>query len=84
MNARSGFGPQLNGLFGRRAGSATDYAYSEAMRRSGFIWNAQTLAAFVRDPQKTVPGTKMRLWGISDDKEVTALIAYLQTFQSAQ
>ena len=84
MNARNGFGPQLNALFGRRAGSAPDYAYSEAMRRSGIIWNAQTLAAFVRDPQKTVPGTKMRLWGISDDKEVTALIAYLQTFQSAQ
>ena len=83
-NARGGFGPQLNGLFGRRAGSAPDYAYSDAMRRSGITWNAQTLAAFVRNPQETVPGTKMRLWGISDDKEITALIAYLQTYQNAQ
>jgi cytochrome c len=27
-NARAGFGPQLNGLFGRRAGSTPDFAYS--------------------------------------------------------
>ncbi|MBW8901222.1 MAG: c-type cytochrome, partial [Massilia sp.] len=33
-NARGGFGPQLNGLFGRRAGTTPDFAYSDAMKAS--------------------------------------------------
>jgi cytochrome c len=83
VNARSGFGPQLNGLFGRRAGSTTDYAYSPAMKASGIVWNEQTLAAFLRDPQKVVPGTRMRFWGMSDERELAALLAHLRTYQEA-
>jgi cytochrome c len=80
-NARSGFGPQLNGLFGRRAGALSDFAYSDAMKRSGIAWDERTLAAFLRDPAKLVPGTRMRFWGIGDDNEIAALLAYLRTFQ---
>ena len=80
-NARSGFGPQLNGLFGRRAGSTPDFAYSDAMKASGIVWDERTLAAFVRDPGKLVPGTKMRFWGLGDDNQIKALLAYLRTFQ---
>jgi cytochrome c len=82
-NAHGGFGPQLNGLFGRRAGSTTDYGYSPAMKASGIVWNEQTLAAFLRDPDKAVPGTKMRFWGMSDEREVAALLAHLRTYQDA-
>jgi len=82
-NARGGFGPQLNGLFGRRAGSTSDFKYSDAMKASGIVWDERTLAAFLRDPDKTVPGTKMRFWGIHDEKEMAALLAYLRTFQDA-
>jgi cytochrome c len=80
-NARGGFGPQLNGLFGRRAGGTDDFAYSEAMKASGIVWNERTLAAFLRDADKTVPGTKMRFWGIHDEREMDALLGYLRTFQ---
>jgi cytochrome c2 len=52
VNAHGGFAPQLNGLFGRRAGSTPDFAYSDAMKRSGIVWNERTLAAFLRDPDK--------------------------------
>jgi cytochrome c len=83
LNAHGGFGPQLNGLFGRRAGSTPDFAYSEAMKRSGIVWDQRTLAAFLRDPSRLVPGTKMRFWGIGDDNEIAALQAYLRTFQDA-
>jgi cytochrome c len=31
-NAHGAFGPQLNGLFGRRAGATPDYAYCAASR----------------------------------------------------
>ena len=81
-NARAGFGPQLNGLFGRRAGTTPDFVYSDAMKRSGIVWDERTLAAFVRDPDKLVPGTKMRFWGIGDERETAALLAYLRTFQA--
>jgi len=84
VNAHGGFGPQLNGLFGRRAGSTPDFAYSDAMKRSGIVWNERTLAAFLHDPDKLVPGTRMRFWGISDDNQILALQAYLRTWQQPE
>jgi cytochrome c len=80
-NERGGFGPQLNGLFGRRAGSTPDFTYSDAMKASGIVWDERTLSAFLRDPDKVVPGTKMRFWGIHDDRDMAALLAYLRTYQ---
>ena len=82
-NAHGGFGPQLNALFGRRAGGTPDFTYSDAMKRSGIVWDERTLAAFLRDPDQTVPGTKMRFWGIHDERDMAALLAYLRTYQDA-
>ncbi|QGZ42799.1 cytochrome c [Pseudoduganella flava] len=78
--ARAGFGPHLNGLFGRRAGS-TEYRYSAAMKKSGIVWNDSTLAAFLRDPGDVVPGTKMRFWGIGDERQIANLLAYLRQYR---
>jgi cytochrome c len=80
-NARGGFAPELNNLFGRHAGSTPDFAYSPAMKASGIVWNERTLATFLHDPGKLVPGTKMRFWGIGDERQIAALLAYLRTFQ---
>ena len=77
--ARSNFGPQLNGIVGRRAGSAPDFAYSPAMKRAGFVWTEQNLAAFLRDPDAVVPGNKMRFWGIGNERQIADLLAYLRT-----
>ena len=79
-SARGAFGPHLNGLFGRRAGS-TPYAYSAAMKKSPIVWNDKTLAAFLRDPDDVVPGTKMRFWGFSDERKIANLLAYLRQYQ---
>ncbi|AQV98883.1 cytochrome c family protein [Cupriavidus necator] len=80
-NARAGFGPQLNGIFGRAAGGTTDFQYSEAMRASKVVWSQDTLRAFIHSPGKVVPGTKMRFWGLGDDRQITDLLAYLRIFQ---
>jgi cytochrome c len=77
-NAPSGVGPDLHGLFGRRAGTAPGYSYSPAMRRSGIVWNARSLDAFLAAPQSLVPGTRMAFAGIADAAERRALIAYLR------
>jgi len=71
-------GPSLSGLFGRKAGSMTDFRYSAAMRRSGITWDAQTLDAFLADPQKDVPANRMPYAGLTDAAARADLIAYLE------
>ena len=72
-------GPQHCGLFGRRAGTAPGYeAYSQALRDSRIVWDAQTLDRFLRDPMAAVPGTTMGYAGVKDDAERAALIAWLR------
>lgn len=80
--ASSGFGPQLNGIIGRKAGSAADYqaGYSAAMKKSGIVWSEQSLAKFLNGPSDLVPGTKMSFWGLSDETKIANLLAYLRSF----
>ncbi|WP_119155280.1 c-type cytochrome [Caldimonas tepidiphila] len=80
-SARSGFGPHLNGIVGRRAASTGDYAYSPALGKSGLVWSEENLAAFLRDPGAVVPGTRMRFHGIRDEKRMADLLAYLRTLR---
>jgi len=71
-------GPRHCGLFGRRAGSVPGFAYSDAMRRSGIVWNRETLDRFLADPLGTVPGTFMTYAGVEDPKERAELLAFLE------
>ena len=77
--ARNGFGPQLNGIVGRKAGSAPAYAYSPALKKAGFVWNEQNLIAFIRDSEKVVPGNKMRFLSFMSEKQAGEIVAYLRT-----
>lgn len=80
-SAHAGFGPPLNGIVGRAAGSFPGYGYSDAMRRSKLVWTEPQLAAFIQDADRVVPGTKMRFWSLGyDDRKLADLIAYLKTF----
>lgn len=81
-NARPGFGPQLNGIIGRPAGTSENYQYSDAMKNSGVTWTRETLAAYIEAPKKVVSGTRMIFWGISDQQKIDDLLAYLATFSA--
>lgn len=76
---RSSFGPHLHGVVGRPAAAATDFRYSEAMRKSGIVWTEGALRAFLRAPDKAVPGTSMRFRGVSSERELDDLLAYLRS-----
>jgi cytochrome c len=78
-SARAGFGPQLNGIIGRQAGSTSDYHYSAAMQNAGFVWTEDRLRAFIKDPDAVVPGNKMRFFGIHSERELSDLLAYLRS-----
>lgn len=73
---RNGIGPNLSGLFGRRAGSIPGFSYSTAMKSSGLTWDAKTLDEFLAAPTKKVPGTKMPI-SLSDPAKRAAVIVYL-------
>ena len=45
-------------MFGRKAGSARDYGYSNALRTSQIILN-ETLDEWLADPEKLIPGQRM-------------------------
>lgn len=79
--ARGGFGPELNGIIGRPAGTTADHQYSDAMKNSGVVWTRDKLAAYIEAPKKVVSGTRMIFWGISDQEKIENILAYLETFQ---
>jgi cytochrome c len=70
-------GPSLKGVFGRKAASREDFRYSPAMTRSGVVWNAETIDAFIADPQAYIRGNRMSFAGITEKAERSDLIAYL-------
>ncbi|MEW7847439.1 c-type cytochrome [Massilia aurea] len=76
--ARNGFGPQLNAVVGRKAGSAAGYAYSPALKASSLVWSEQNLVAFIRDSEKVVPGNKMRFLSFMSEKQAADIVAYLR------
>jgi cytochrome c len=78
-NAVNIFGPQLNGVLGRKAGGVAGYAYSPAMKASQLAWDERNLAAFIRDADVVVPGNKMRFMNFMSEQQARDLVAYLAT-----
>ena len=80
--ARNIVGPQLNGLFGRKAGTVEGYTYSAANKNSGLTWDDATFRDYIKDPRAKIPGTKMVYAGLKDEQRITDLIAYLKQFDA--
>ena len=74
-------GPNLFGVYGRRAGLATGYTFSSALQASGIVWTPDKLKAFLANPRMALPGTKMTFAGISKDTDNANTIAYLATLK---
>ena len=78
--AKNKVGPELNGLNGRKAGTAPDYSYSEANKNSGLSWDEATFKDYIKDPRAKIPGTKMVFAGIKNEKEANDLWAFLAQY----
>ncbi|OYW66755.1 MAG: cytochrome c family protein [Bosea sp. 12-68-7] len=78
--AKNIVGPQLNGLFGRQAGTVEGYSYSAANKNSGITWDEAVFAEYIKDPRAKIPGTKMVFAGIKNEKEIADLTAFLKQF----
>ena len=80
-NAKSGIGPEQNGVYGTKAGSRAGYNFSPAMKEAGekgLAWNDANLDKFLENPKALVPGTKMVFPGLKNEKDRQDVIAYLK------
>ncbi len=82
-DAKHRIGPQLNRIFGRRAGDMEDFKYSKGLARmhsDGLTWTLETLDAYIANPRALVSGTRMSYKGLKDDDERYGLLAYLRAY----
>jgi cytochrome c len=79
LDGSDGVGPHLNGVVGRNHAAAAGFAYSEAMAaKSAEPWTPEALFAFLENPKKALPGTKMAFAGLPKPEDRANVIAYLQ------
>jgi cytochrome c len=79
-DAQNKIGPELNGLDGRKAGTVPNFAYSDANKNSGIVWNVMTFEGYIKDPRAKIPGTKMIFAGVKNEQQVKDLWAYVSQF----
>jgi len=71
-------GPNLWGMFGRKAGQAAGFAYSDAVTNSDIVWTAETVSAWLEQPADYLPGNMMVFVGVKKPQDRANLIAFLQ------
>jgi cytochrome c len=70
-------GPAHKGVYGRKAGSVSNYSYSKAVKSSGLVWTEQTLDQWLTNPEKLIPGQKMD-FSLPSPQDRADVIAYLK------
>jgi len=81
QGGRSSIGPNLYGVFGRKAAAVEGFRYSASMREKaagGLVWNEETLEHYIRNPKAVVPSGTMSFPGLRNEKQIKDLIAYLR------
>jgi cytochrome c len=75
------FGPSLIGVYGRKAGAVPRFAYSEAVQKSGIVWDEDNLRKWISGNDTFIPGTRMRHVAITDPKRQDELIDFLKALR---
>ena len=71
-------GPTLHGVVGREAGALPDYNFSQALKRSGVVWDEANLDRFIEHPDALIPGNNMKPYtGMTSAEDRAAIISYL-------
>ncbi len=75
-------GPQLMNIYGAKAAQLNDYDYSEGLKTSGWVWNAEKLDRYIKDAEQAMPESKMLADPMPDASERADVIAYLSTLRA--
>ncbi len=78
---KHGVGPSLAGVYGTKSGELAGYAFSDAMKSANLTWDDATLDAYLTNPMKMVPGTKMTFAGLPDAAKRKEIIEYMRTLK---
>jgi len=71
-------GPHLSGVYGRRAGTLTDFRYSPALQGADVVWNEASLDPWIENAQAMRPGTTMS-YRQADPAKRRIIIAFLKS-----
>ena len=72
-------GSNLWGIVGSRKAAHPDFRYSEALKARGGTWSYRELAEYLHNPRTFAPGTSMFFVGMTDNRKIANLLAYLRT-----
>ena len=75
---RNGIGPNLFGIFGQKAAAVEGFSFSEAMQKSGIVWDDKAMAEYLKDPKARVPDGKMVYAGLKQQAQLDDMIVYLK------
>ncbi len=70
-------GPNLWGIFGRPAASATGYDYSPELKGSGIVWTETALERWLRNPRTWIPATKME-FQVPNEEQREYILEYMR------
>jgi cytochrome c len=70
-------GPNLSGVYMRKAGTLPGFHYSPGFARAGFVWDDAHLDVWLRSPQRLIPGAVM-LYHQDDPAIRRSIIAWLK------
>ena len=76
-------GPNLNGVYGRQAGTAPGFNYSTALKSAHFVWDDQQLNKWLTDTQALVEDNNMD-FHVPKAEERAEIIRYLKLISSPQ
>jgi cytochrome c len=71
-------GPNLNGVIGRKAGTASDFNYSHAFRDADFTWDHEKLDRYLADPAVFVDSNWMPFTGLKRSEDRQDIICFLE------
>jgi len=72
-------GPSLYGIFGKKAGTTTNFAYSDSLKSSGVTWDEATLDKWITNPDSVIPNNGMRPYpGITDANIRRTIVSFLK------
>ena len=81
LGATNFYGPVLNGLIGRKAGTSPGFKYSPALEASDVVWSDDTLSKYLTQPRHEIPGVAMTFPGLTDQADIDNVIAYIAQFR---
>jgi len=81
LGATNFYGPVLNGLIDRKAGTVPGFKYSPALEKSDVVWNYDSLSKYLKQPKHEIPGVAMTFPGLTNQADIDNVIAYIAQFR---